>query len=351
MKEDIIKIIKMGTMAPSGDNVQPWRFKVNENIIKLFNIPEKDNSLYNFKQNASMIAHGAVIENMIITAKEFGYKIDVSLFPDERNENHIADLCLSRESTEKDNLYQFIEKRATNRKPYKKILLNSEQKQAILNCKQELFYAGEIFLAEDKLEELGELLSINEQIVLENKELHDFLFNHIVWSEREEKKKKSGLYIKTLELKGFKKAMFKLVKNFYILKILNKLIKFSKKVAEENAQIYASSSAIVAIATIDSNHKDYINAGRLMQRVWLKATSLGLSAHPSTGIVFLAQRIQGGEADMLSSKHIQIIENAYNRIKNIFGIKEDAIKMIFRIGDGEKPSAYSSRQNPDIINI
>lgn len=348
MLEDIKKIIKAGTMAPSGDNVQPWRFVVNDNIIRLFNVPEKDDSLYNFKQNASMIANGAAIENMVIAAKEFGYEIKISLFPDTGNSNHVADLILHRGAIEKDSLFESIEKRATNRKPYEDVSLTDEQRRAIFECQK--LRAGEVSLAEgrEKTKKLGKLLSTNEQVVLENKQLHNFLFSHIVWNEKEEKEKKSGLYIETLELSKPQKAMFKLVKNFSILTILNKLIKISKKVAVENAEIYAKSSAIIAISTDGNTHESYLNAGRLMQRVWLEATRLGLSMHPSTGVVLLAQRIRDGGAYELSEKHIEEIENAYAEIKNIFGIKNDTIKMILRLGNGGQPSARSSRQEPDI---
>ena len=183
----------------------------------------------------------------------------------------------------------------------------------------------------------------------EYKNLHDFLFEHIVWNEKEKREKKSGLYIKTLELGGPQKIIFKLVKNFTILKFLNKFIKISKKVAKKNAEIYASSSAIVAISVNEDKNKDYVNTGRMMQRLWLTATHLGLSAHPSTGVILLAQRIHAGDAFKLSNNHVSIIEKAYAEIKNIFGIENDTIKMILRIGDGGKPSAYSSRLEPEII--
>jgi len=47
MKEVIKKIIEAGIMAPSGENCQPWRFEVRGNKISIFNIPERDTSLYN----------------------------------------------------------------------------------------------------------------------------------------------------------------------------------------------------------------------------------------------------------------------------------------------------------------
>ena len=62
--EKIERIIRAAVCAPSGDNVQPWRFVVSGNSINIFDIPERDTSLYNCSQNTSHIAHGAAIENI-----------------------------------------------------------------------------------------------------------------------------------------------------------------------------------------------------------------------------------------------------------------------------------------------
>lgn len=349
MKEDIKKIIKAGTMAPSGDNVQPWRFVVKDNVIKLFNIPEADNSLYNINQHASFIAHGAVIENMTLKAQSLGYKIDISILPEGEQSNLVAIFSIEKGDI-KENLSEYIEKRATNRKPYKTDPLNSEQKNNILTC-ADVCENAQILIAdsEEKIKKLAEILALNEQIVLENKSMHDFLFSHVVWSEKEEKEKKSGLYIKTLELKKPQEKMFNLVKNFTILKILNKLIGISKKVSKENSQIYVKSSAIVAIATEGDTAESYIKAGQLMQKIWLTITKERLSAGPLMGVVLLAQRIRTADTGSLSEKHVNLIKRAYWEIKDIFETKNDTIKVILRVGENEGPSAYSSRRDPNII--
>ncbi|MDP3028969.1 MAG: nitroreductase family protein, partial [Deltaproteobacteria bacterium] len=65
-KDIIFKIVEAGTWAPSGDNCQPWRFTWNGQKLLLFNVLERDTSIYNSRQRASLIAHGAVLENMDI---------------------------------------------------------------------------------------------------------------------------------------------------------------------------------------------------------------------------------------------------------------------------------------------
>ena len=55
LKEDIEDILGTAIRAPSGDNCQPWRFRIKENMIDLFNQPEADETPYNFRQLGSMV--------------------------------------------------------------------------------------------------------------------------------------------------------------------------------------------------------------------------------------------------------------------------------------------------------
>lgn len=50
MKEVIKEILESAIYAPSGENNQPWKFRLKDNGIDVFNVPERDTSLYNFRQ-------------------------------------------------------------------------------------------------------------------------------------------------------------------------------------------------------------------------------------------------------------------------------------------------------------
>lgn len=352
MTEIIKKIIEAGTKAPSGDNCQPWAFKVNGQAIEVYNVPERDQSLYNFQQNASMIALGAVVENMAITAEALGQSLQVSLLP-EVNEPNLAARCVLGEEKNKidGNLASFIPRRATNRKPYEDADLAEEQINSLLRCGQGLVGAEVkiVFKKEDRAN-LAQLLSRNEKIVLENKGLHDFLFNHIRWSEKEEKQKKDGLYIKTLELGPPQTVGFRLFRYWPVAKILNKL-GAANKVAAENRAIYSHSSAFAAFIAPGNSPADYLAAGRLMQRAWLTITALGLSAQPLTGIAFLNQRLLAGQDAMFTAEQKQIIKDSYQGAAKIFGAGAGNITTILRLGAGGQPSATSSRLEPKITIV
>ena len=66
MIEEIKEVINLGILAPSGENCQPWRFKIEGDILSVYLIPERDDSLYSWGQRASLLANGALIENLAI---------------------------------------------------------------------------------------------------------------------------------------------------------------------------------------------------------------------------------------------------------------------------------------------
>ncbi|HQF57468.1 MAG TPA: hypothetical protein PK831_03150 [Candidatus Magasanikbacteria bacterium] len=348
-KEIILNILKAAVRAPSGDNSQPWRFEVsNNNNIKIYNLPEKDNPIFNYKQRGSHIAHGALIENIIIAAKENGMNVKVNLFPQGTSSDFIAEIdLLPDQSIKKDPLFEFIFKRAINRKHYKDKLLTDEEKKFIFDDLKEIDN-GKIILIEDKnkVEKLGKAFSINEVVMLENKFLHKYFFNDVRWTDEQEREHKTGLYAKTMELKPPELAVFKILSHWRINKILCKL-GIAKFIAKENAKGYGTGT-IGAIIMKDGSPESYIKAGMIMQRIWLKATQLGLSLHPVTGVVFMMMSINENKNEAFSDVHVDLLKKAYFEIKDNLGINEGEITITFKIGDGGKSSGYSSRLEPNI---
>lgn len=351
MLEDIKKILDYAIWAPSGDNSQPWRFEVKNQDIKIFNVPERDTSLYNYNQNASMVALGCLIENIKIVANHIGYKTNVSLFPEGvNNTNNLVAIILlthNQQNTLSYDLYKYIKERVSNRRLYEIKPLTEIYKRSLIINSQEL--NGVSIKLEDirkNIEILAEAASVNEKVVLENKKLHEFLFHSITWNKKEDKQKK-GFFIKTLELKGPQVVFFKLFRHWSILNLFNK-IRVSDLVSHDNAKSYKQSGAFVIIVASNNSTMSFLKSGMLMQKFWLQATKLGLGVQPLTGILFLYHRIAAGDINGLSEEHINLIKKAYFTIEKIFEIESQPITMMFRVGYADKPSAKCLRRELDI---
>lgn len=349
MKEIIEKILEEAVYAPSGENCQPWKFAVDGSNIHIFNVPEADMSLYNFKQKGSFVAHGAIIENIIIVALKYGYKTSVKLFPIKEEDNLVATLTFNITNPRELPLYSCIERRCTNRKDHTRQKLSDDQNKQLIEIAKETGL-GELKIINDEesLNILGKALAVNEQIIFENKKLHDFFYEHILWNE-EDQGKAGGFYIKTLEFLPHQLKGVKLFKNWLILKILNKIGKVSRMIAKENSEKYANSGSLAVVVAKGSDREDFVNAGRMAERVWLKATELGLSVHPCTGTIYLMERIKGGDTNVFSQNHLKTIKDAYSDIERAFGVENKTIPMLFRIGYADEPTARSLRMKPNIL--
>lgn len=348
-KEDIIEeILKIAVNAPSGDNAQPWEFEVQNGKVSLFNVRGKDATLYNFRERGSYVAHGAVIENIFLLASKYSCAVDIKLFPDPKNHDLVASISFIESKIEENRLHDFILKRITNRKPYAKKPLKTNDREDIVKISREFGDLLELKLVEDRatLKLLGKLISLNERLILENKYIHDFLFSIIRWS-KEEERVRAGMYIKTFELPRLAQSMFRLFRNWSIVKKLN-MIKFYRFLQLQTSKLYESSSAIGIIVIDQDSDENFINVGRFLQRTWLKATSLDLSLQPVTAIAYLGQRIFAGDTKYLSPVQITLIQDAYKKISDVFEVKKGTIAMIFRIGYDGVPSAQSYKFPPKI---
>ncbi len=346
MKEDIKKIIHFANHAPSGHNAQPWRFVVSGNVIRIENIPEADTTIFNFRQMGSFLGHGAVLENIIIAAAEFGYDAVPMI------SNHIDDgqsavsVRLEKREIQKDSLFSFTEKRLTNRTPYDGSPLTEKERLALLDVVQKVG-RGKVLLAEKKEDKkkLAKAFSVNDRMLFENHAMHEAVFPHINWTKQEEEKKRRGLYLKTLELPPPIQKAFRFFKHWPTAKFLGKL-GMGKMAAMQNASMYTNSSAIGALVFEDDTLENYIYTGRLFQRVWLTVAKLGLDLQPLAGTLYVAKKILTGESGEFSKEEAQMFTEAYENIHRVFGVDENKIFMTFRVGRGQPPSAHSLRAEP-----
>ncbi len=352
IKDSIKNILECAVQAPSGNNSQPWKFKVKENKIYILNVLDKDITPYNFDQKGSYIAHGALIENISIIASTYGYQANIELFPDTNQSDVVAILTLEECPPKEEPFFKHIAHRATNRRLYKKIPLTSEHKEEILKTEKEAIGNGEIKLIDshNEMQELAQALGLHERLIFENKMIHDIVFSNILWSEKENIEKRRGLYIKT-KFPNMPSLLLPLMKPFgswSFVRIINK-IGFPEKIHQQSAESCLSSSAVCAILVNSDTNKDFLMGGRLFQRIWLKATKLGLSIQPMTGIPYLARRILlAGKTDGFSLEQIDRIKKSNEIIQAILNKDKKTIIMIFRIGYDDKPPIKTLKLPPII---
>ena len=349
MQEKIKALLNLAIMAPSGDNCQPWRFAVNGSQIDLYNDPAADTSYYNYLQRASLVSHGAVLENIAIAAPALGLKATFRFFPDEMNQQHVAQIVLEDAPPVANELQPFIAQRTTNRKMYAGSLLNDAQVTQLTPDHADLpRVAAFVANTRSAVNALSQVISLSDRLVFENRLLHDFLFEHIRWSDEEAASCRDGLDIKTLELNAMDTLGFKLLKSWSFASFACKF--GAAKAIAGNARKLANSASAVGLILGQGSpvSMSYLEGGRLMQRIWLQAARMGLSFHPMTGISFLMQRVAERQAAALSVQHVGLIQDAVRTIASVSQVANPPVIGIFRVGFADPPSARSLRMEPQL---
>jgi nitroreductase len=335
-------ILEAGIRAPSGDNCQPWHITAADRRINIYNLPGRDTSLFNSRQRASMIAHGALIENINIASAAVGYKAEIKVFPSEVNPDHVAAVSLEKAPVKEDPLYPCIARRQTNRKSYRAVPLTKEQKETMLSAADDS-PSCEMMLFEGKEKDvLCDVAGMSDRIVFENRHLHRFLFNHVRWSEQEARETLDGLDIRTLELSLPDKIGFRLLGHWRAARLL-KSLGVTRAVSRQAQKLCSSAAAAGLVLIGNDTNEDFLSAGRVTQRAWLEATRLGLSFQPMTGITFLINRVKAGEMSGLSESHRKLITEAREKISSLPGLEAKTAAMLFRVGTSDPPSARSLR--------
>ncbi|MDO8742576.1 MAG: hypothetical protein Q7J45_03540 [bacterium] len=349
-REKVTKICTAAAAAPSGDNSQPWRFVFRApNMLEFHAITEKDNELLNIDGSGTYIALGAAIQNAELEAKALGFVPDVRY---SSSGSLVAVFVLHDggvQSDEEKKLHQAIPSRHSNRKAYKKIPIAEDDRDALISAAGNPTGASFTLVEErESMSLVSRALTTMEEIALQNKSLHRLFFESIFWSKERNIAGNSGLYIGTLELPPPARLLFKVLKYWSVANVLAKL-GFPTMVAKTNAAQNASASAFGLITIEHFDRRNYVEAGRLLERVWLAATAQGMSLQIVTGMLFLARTVERGHATVFSPEECTMVKKAYARAQET--LKTDEPFLMFRVGYSNAPSAVSFRREPVIEGL
>lgn len=344
MDEKLRRILEAGNSAPSGENCQPWRFALTGETIDVHLRPERDRSVYNWGQRGSYLALGAVVENLSIAASVEGMAARVAYFPNGESDTLVARVSLRADAAIlPDPLASVILARTTNRKPYLRRALPPGAKEALERAAEEAGGARLVWCDDLRgKERLGRVGSTNEEVMLGNRALHDFFFEHVNWSAEEDAAKKVGFYIRTLELPPPARMMFRLMRSWQAMRIFRAL-GFPRLVAAQNAKTNAAAAAFGALVIDTTSPLDFVRVGRAAERLWLAAAARSLALQPLTGVLFFNLLLEEGDGSIFSRKEKEVVRAAYAAAQETFGVRAGRIAFMFRIGESQPPSARAAR--------
>lgn len=342
------RLVHAGSLAPSGDNLQPWSFEIDGDKLLLRHDAQRDQSLFNVRQLASFIALGAVVENLAIAATKENFHAKIAYFPDIQDEGLVAHIDFEHGSSV-DPLVNYLEKRCTNRKPYARRALDEAAKKQLAVDLTRFPGIGVSWLYDKTdLKKVGQIVAKADRLLFENPLIHGHLFSTIRWNQTEVEGTQDGLPIETLELGTLGSRAFRALRRWTVVRLLNG-IGFSAVASKQSAMLIRGSSAAALVTAPNVTPISFMRVGQVLQRLWLVATSADLALQPMTAIVFLQLRAVLSDYQGLTQDQRTIAQSLREDLTKAYSLPRDRIPaMHFRLGYAPRPSATTRRRSATI---
>lgn len=340
------RILDMARWAPSGDNTQPWRVElVDEVQFVVHGFDTRAHCVYDLDGRPSQMAIGAFLENIRIAASRHGLKADAVRREDAPPERPTFDVYLNAEPTMTcDPLYPYIPIRATQRRAMSPKPLSDMEKAAL----EEALGPGYSVVWLEGWAQKAQaawLMFKNAKVRFTMPEAYEVHKSVIEWNARFSKDKipdrAVGLDpVATRMMKWSMESWDRIVfLNTWLAGTLMPRIELDLLpglFCAAHFGLVAREEALTVDACVD--------AGRAMQRFWLTAAKLGLQVQPEmTPIIFTRYHRHGVEYTKTEKLRREV-----GRLKSLLdrALGEERAERTFfmgRIGRGSPAATRSVR--------
>jgi len=347
-KEKLCALLEYGIYAPSADNLQPWQFKIGEDLVDIY-IDTRYTA--NFCDEGLWIPYlsvGAVIENIRIAALKFGCKFSASIFPDSKNPLWAVRLRFQETQAEESKYFPVIKKRLTNRKFYQtgKELPDSAYDALHQSIRHNHGYRLLMFKKNSaEYQKLTRIIGDSDQLRFETKRLHEELIRVLRFPSKSAMSANDGLPVSALEAGPGSQYMFKLMSSWQRMSALNRLGMSKLFNLYARLQMNSSQAAGVIVST-QANPVTYLKGGVAMQKLWLEATLQGLALQPMEALPIFVLNLQLNKTQDFTENQVKKLKTLKEEFYSLFGLGADhAVIFMFRIGYGTTASARTTRRS------
>ncbi len=324
-QKQIREIIEKAIKSPSGDNCQPWSFAWDGIKLSIYHDERRAYHPLNAGQRASWIALGCMLESIKIAASAIKYvaEIEVGTLESGNDDPWAVVHLLSKEGVKADPLFDYLEKRTTDRRLYQGGELNNDLLQTVLERSEEYRPAG-LFFVDHISQNLEKYILESEAQMMEHPEV---MINILKWthlSTRKAKKSGDGLSWRNMSVRLFEVPGIWLIKKFpFLMKLVRRnLVRQHRE--RIKAQIQTAAGLIcVTVPKSASTPKDIVNAAGMIMRTWLLLTSQAYGCQPLTMSSTLIYLMNQQLLDEHFAENIEIFEEGEKLMHQEFGIPED----------------------------
>jgi nitroreductase len=310
-EEKLTFLLNYAVLAPSSRNSQPWKFNVTNDSILVFADKSRRLQVADRDQRELYISLGCALENLLIAAEHFGYNCSVAYFPQEKD--LVAKVVLQPVANPPNppnpsrdtRLFYAITSRQTNRNPYELRTISLADLETIKSLSSDADVDVSIFITSDSTIKKG-----FQDLVVQA--------NGIQYSDADFKSELGHwLGQGVMGPTGVQAKIAQLAVVF---------LDVGPQQTEKDALLINSTPCLGFISTAKNDSISSLKAGRVLERFWLAATALGVSMHPMSQALEVAET-KANLTDLLPAES---------------GMMQ--VQQAFRLGYAKPGGAHSTRR-------
>jgi hypothetical protein len=261
VQEQLKFLLQYAILAPSTKNTQPWRFSVAGNTVSLFADLSRWQTVADRERRELYISLGCALENLLVAGEQFGFRHEVSYFPQAANEELAAIVTFLPGGT--PSIYRTgivlasITARHTQHGPYRDEPVTEEVQRRLLHC------CGAPGLRVD----LTDDPDIRSRVVELNLHADEMEFAD------PEFRKELGYWVGQGVL-GTPRPLSR------VAGLLLCRLNLGRAIGKRNAALLSSAPLIGLISARTDDPTSQVGTGQALERLWLHATRIGIALQP-----------------------------------------------------------------------
>lgn len=313
-------LLDLARWAPSGDNVQSWRFEIaGENHVVVHGHDTRDHCVYDLDGHASELSLGALLETMAIAASDQGLAMQAQRRVEAPTGQLVFDVRFAADaSVVRDPLLDSIRSRSVQRRPMSLRPLTPQQKR-VLEAAAAPCRVRWMESTGERLR-MARLLSAFAKVRLTMPEAYPVHRDIIEWNARfsEDRVPDQALGVDRVTLR----LMRYVLGSWTRVRFLNTYLAgtVAPRIQMDVIPGLACAAHFVLVApqaprTID----DHVASGRVVQRFWLALTAQGLAMQPAYTPLVFSRFLQEQRAFSAAPRVVAAAAKAVRRLEALLG--------------------------------
>ncbi len=348
---DLRELAMAASRAPSGDNVQPWKFIINEagRSLDICIDTGRDKSPMNAAQRMSLIACGAAVENALLLAGHRGWSAELKLSADSCgiNPSLVAQVVLESWSAPSDmrDYATVISARVANRRIYDPRPVSPFVLEDLERSTSKMSGVSTHWIDDRNLiDALADVIARGDAILFGEPSMRAAILSNIRFDLPPKAESNEGLSLGSLEGSTFTGVALQALKRLpqKLFQLLGVRVLFS---VHTRKLVRSASGLCVGVVDGEASSAE-LSTGRSMQRAWLALTELGFASQPMMSLVVLNNVLRHGNPELIAALRVAGAEALLNKLSSL--LKTAGVSghpaFLLRFGHAAAPSGRTGRR-------